>query len=81
MSAYLITHPSGEWHVIRRAPDSFEVRECQIRDIGEHEIALRMDVQKALLQISGGLTYFSAAAKHAQLLDAQQTLQEALKCA
>ena len=33
-------------------------------------------VKKALNQVSGGLCYFTAEAKHAQLLDVQKTLSE-----
>ncbi|MFO1417254.1 MAG: hypothetical protein U1E83_01155 [Methylotetracoccus sp.] len=36
-------------------------------------------IEKALVQISGGLCYFTAEAKHAQLREAQRTLNDALR--
>ena len=35
-------------------------------------------IDKALIQISGGLCYFNAESKHAQLKDAQKTLTAAM---
>ena len=39
---------------------------------------LKSAVDKALIQISGGLCYHTASAKHGQLMSAQMTLQGAL---
>ena len=44
----------------------------------EYSGVLREAVEKALIQISGGLCYTTAEAKHAQLRDAEKTLQAAL---
>jgi hypothetical protein len=56
------------------------------RDLQAHFNALMADMEKlrtaidrALVHISGGLCYVTAASKHAQLMDAQQALREALK--
>ena len=45
-------------------------------DTAEENARLNTAIERALAQISGGLTYFTAEAKHAQLRDAQRTLLE-----
>ena len=45
----------------------------------QQNAALREAIKKARIQISGGLTYTTAEAKHAQLKDADDTLSAALE--
>lgn len=55
--------------------DEISVLRQQIAHAQSCERSMREAIQKALAEISGGLCYFTAEAKHCQLRDAQRTLQ------